>query len=58
MGEIKINKRSLDKFNFTFFIDLYITKSFGITAYGLICFGLGLAAMLLLKLEILKERIN
>lgn len=54
MEEIKINKRSLDKFNFTFFIDLYITKNFGITAYGLICFGLGLAAMYgLLKLEIL-----
>ena len=42
MGEIKINKRSLDKFNFTFFIDLYITKNFGITAYGLICFGLSI----------------
>lgn len=57
MEEIKINKRSLeslDKFNFTFFIDLYITKNFGITAYGLICFGLDLAAMYgLLKLEIL-----
>lgn len=45
MEEIKINKRGLDKLNFTFFIDHYIIKNFGITAYGLVCFGLGLVAM-------------
>ena len=54
MEEIKINKRSLDKYNYSFFIDLYITKNFVITAYVLICFGLGLAAMyLILQFEIL-----
>ena len=45
MEEIKIKKRGLDKVNFTFLIDLYIIKNFGITAYGLICFGLGLIVM-------------
>mgnify|MGYP001200203350 FL=1 len=45
MEEINIKKRGLDKANFTFLIDLYIIKNFGITAYGLVCFGLGLVVM-------------
>tara|TARA_B110000967_G_C18643911_1_gene439901 strand:+ start:490 stop:627 length:138 start_codon:yes stop_codon:yes gene_type:complete len=37
MEEITIQKRKTDKINFSFKIDLYICKNFGITAYGTFC---------------------